>query len=212
MVPTPHHSVRPDHKIHAAILLPRDWTSPLGVSSPLYIFLGILITLCIAAPILSYQRHLRQSSLAEQTRRLRTAVDSAREKTTEVASLRAQQTGHEAAETELRNQLRDEKDRVRAGELRVESLEERERELESEMLDMGVTMEEVRTARRRAEEETGEVRTECETAKGKVGELEERLAQKEEGLWDLRRKFGLVNQEYLKLLNGEVNAERGAAL
>lgn len=212
MVPIPHDHAHRAEKIHAALLTPRDWTSPLGVSSPLYIFLGILITLCIASPLLSYQRRIRQSSLAEQSRSFRGALDSAREKTREIATLRAAQTGHEAAETELRNQLRDERARVVARDLQVENLEERERELETEMGEMGVRVEGLNTARQRAEEETGDVRTECETARGRVSELEERLAEQEEGLRDLRRKFGVVNQEYLKLLNEEVNGERGAAL
>ncbi|MCJ1345950.1 hypothetical protein MMC31_004160, partial [Peltigera leucophlebia] len=66
----------------------RSWKSPIGSSSALYIFLGILITLVIFAPLLGLLRSRQRHALQERTRAQQRAEGNVQDGETELTSLR----------------------------------------------------------------------------------------------------------------------------
>lgn len=181
----------------------RSLDPQLASGAGLYVFLGILITLCVAAPILAYLRKRKQKEVGEYVQRADRVTADFNKKAAELNSLQQRldrlvrekeqsQTARETAENELRE-----------GEVECQQLR---RQIQDAEQSMRVLTDDIIEARREKEEAMGREQdglqlqqTRLET----IESLEREVQIKESSLKMLQQKYDHVDQEYRSLLLNE---------
>lgn len=185
----------------ALILRRRGWESPVSSASALYVFLGILITLVISAPLLALLRSRQRHALQEHTRALEKAEGNVQNRQTELTSLRnirqtltEEQQQHRKSRQDYETLLQEEREELMRTILQVDELERNQQE-------MGVTMAAISNARMMECAERDDAQGKLELALEDVRNLEEQIRVKDGNLAVMQRKYEFVNQEYLGLLH-----------
>lgn len=181
----------------ALILRRRGWESPVSSASALYVFLGILITLVISAPLLALLRSRQRHALREHTR----ALEKAEGNVQELTSLRnirqtltEEQQQHRKSRQDYETLLQEEREELMRTILQVDELERNQQE-------MGATMAAISNARMMECAERDDAQGKLELALEDVRNLEEQIRVKDGNLAVMQRKYEFVNQEYLGLLH-----------
>lgn len=189
----------------AHVLKPRAWDSAIGSSSFLYIFVGILITLLIAAPILSYILKRPKKRFEDYEKRLKQAAENDRRASQE--RVRAQRVQGQLAEyrrVKERDEaiILDEATKLRLSERKVQTLEIAKRELEDRQRGLKDGIANLNDEYGRVQQEANEAREQC------LG-LEDQIHEMRINLGVMQRKFEFVNQEYLGLLHASPRSTPG---
>lgn len=178
----------------ALILHGRSWKSPMSPSSALYIFLGILITLVISAPLLALLRSRQRRALQNLARALQKAEGNVQDRQTELSSLlnvRETLAGVQQQHRWCRDNetlLEEERERLKKTKLQVDELKRDQRELMRTKLQVD--------ALNRDQRKMGETVRNLEE---QLGVKDGRLADMERNLADMQTKYEFVNQEYHSL-------------
>jgi len=179
-------------------LKPRSIDFPPGPSSTLFIFVGVLITLCVAAPILAYLRERRRSNSTEYLGRTRKAVSGL---TAELASVQQDRNGLRQ-ERDLVQVLLQEEENLRTEQVaRLISLQNKSCELEQNLRRKEEALSEQHERATNAEEEAQELRELRQTTLGEIQLLQNEMHIKDGNLKTLQRKFNYIEQEYRGLQN-----------
>lgn len=177
------------------ILHGRSWKSPMSPSSALYIFLGILITLVISAPLLALLRSRQRHALQNLARALQKAERNAQDRQTELGSLLNVRETLAEVQQEHRLWCRDnetlleeERERLKKTKLQVDELKRDQQELMRTKLQVD--------ALKRDQRKMGETVRNLEE---QLGLKDGRLADMKRNLADMQTKYEFVNQEYHSL-------------
>lgn len=183
----------------------RSLDIPRGNASALYIFVGILICLCIAAPVLACLRKKQGNDVTRYIRRAKRAAVEGDGRVAELASLPHRQ--HE-------NQLRDEQLRLQTAQRQVRDLEQSMRDREDALTMAQRERDMIQRERDVAQRERDMTLGERDTALGQAQEarqshaaaletiqdLERERQTHEEGFRSLQQRYNHVDQEYRRLM------------
>jgi multidrug resistance efflux pump len=166
---------------------PRSLESPVGTVSALYIFVGILISLCIAAPVIARLRRKQENNVADYIKRAKRAAVEVDGRVAELAArLVQEQEEYQTSRLQHENQLQDERLRLQTLQQQIGNREEA----------LTVAQRERDTAR----EEAREARQLYSTTSERIQTLENEVRTKEEGLRSLQQRYNHVDQEYRRLI------------
>jgi hypothetical protein len=172
---------------------PRSLESPVGTVSALYIFVGILISLCIAAPVIARLRRKQENNVADYIKRAKRAAVEVDGRVAELAALQQrqdrlvqEQEEYQTSRLQHENQLQDERLRLQTLQQQIGNREEA----------LTVAQRERDTAR----EEAREARQLYSTTSERIQTLENEVRTKEEGLRSLQQRYNHVDQEYRRLI------------
>lgn len=138
----------------------RSLESPIGSACALYIFLGFLISLCIAAPVIAHFRKKRGKYIADCVERAKRAVAEVDGRVAEINSLQRRQDSllqeqerYQTSQQVHEDQLRDERLRFHASQQQihdlVQTMRNREQALTVAQRERDTALEEAREARQR---------------------------------------------------------------
>ena len=162
----------------------RSLESPTGTACALYIFVGFLISLCIAAPVIAFLRKKRDRYVADQVKRAKRTVAEADGRVAE--RLLQEQERYQTSQREHENQLREER-------LQLQTSQQQIRDLEQTMHDREQALTVVQTERDTALEEARQ-------SHATIQNLESEVQTRDESLRSLQQMYNHVDQEYRRLL------------
>jgi DNA repair exonuclease SbcCD ATPase subunit len=190
---------------------PRSYDSPTstgtGTVSALYILLGVLISLCITAPIVAHFRRKQKKNVADYIQRAKRAAGEVETKAAEVAALQRRQDrliqeqgDYQASQQRHETQLRD-------ATSQLQTLQQQIRDLEQSIRDREGAVTLAERERDTAEAEVREARAEALEARQShsatlemVANLEREVQRMEEDLRALQRRYDHVDQESRRLM------------
>jgi vacuolar-type H+-ATPase subunit I/STV1 len=181
---------------------PRGLGPHIGSVSALYIFVGILISLCIAAPGIGRLRNSQGKKTAEYLRRVNKAVVKANETVAELASLQERQDRLVQEKDQQEESLRDER-------LRCQTLQEQISVLKQSLRDEEEARGQLREEKNTAVTEAEEARRLHSTAAEAIQTLGNQLRAKEERIRSLQQRYNYVDQECRQLMNELVGNKYG---
>ncbi|KAF7512032.1 hypothetical protein GJ744_002745 [Endocarpon pusillum] len=180
---------------------------PRGVESPqsrslsaLYIFVGILICLCIAAPIVAYLRKKQESVLTDSMQRVKRAAVKLNQMVAEAASFQQRERSLVREQETLQASQRNQEARMQEKGLQVQRLQRQIEFLTESMRNQEEALEVNRTERDAAREEAQEARKSQSTTQERIRNLENEVVAKEEAVRSLQLKYNCVDQEYRQLM------------
>jgi hypothetical protein len=186
----------------------RSLEPPLGTACGLYTFLGILISLFIAAPVIAYLRRRQENHAVDYIRRAKKAVAELEGKTSELASLQQrqdrlvqEQERYHTSERQHENELRDER-------VRLQALQQQIRDLEQSAQDREAELTVAQRDRDTAQEEAREARQSHSTMSQAIRNLESEVQTNEEALRLMQQRYNHVDQEYRQLMFEMGGSER----
>ena len=169
----------------------RSLESPIGTACSLYIFVGFLICLCIAAPVIAILRKNRDRYVADHVERAKRAVVEADGRVAE--SLAQEQERYRTSQREHENRLREEQ-------LQLQTSQQQIRDLERTMRDREQALTMVQRDRDAALEMAREARQSRATTLETIQNLESEVQTRDERLRLLQQRYNHVDQEYRRLL------------
>jgi len=206
---------------------PRSYDSPTdtgantGTASAFYILLGVLIALCITAPILAYFRKKQKKNVADYIQRAKRAATEVETKAAEMAALQQRQdhllqeqgdyqASQQRHEIQLRDatsrlqtlqqQIRDREGAVTMVERERDTAEAEAREAEAEAREAEAEARKARAEVREARAEALEARQSHSTTLEMVLNLEREVNRREEDLRALQWRYDHVDQESRRLM------------
>jgi hypothetical protein len=214
------HLQAPKSTEHA--LGPRNLDTLRDNASALYIFVGILICLCIAAPVLACLREEQGNNVTRYLWRAKRAAVEGDGRAVELASLphrherlEQEQGQYRASQRQHENQLRDEQLRLQTAQQQVRDLEQSMRDREDALTvaqrERDMTQRERDIAQRERDMALGERDTAQEQAREAqqshaaaletIQDLERERQTHEEGFRSLQQRYNHVDQEYRRLMS-----------
>lgn len=163
----------------------------LGTACALYIFVGFLISLCIAAPVIAFLRKKRDRYVADHVERAKRAVVEADGRI--AGSLLQEQERYRTSQREHENQLREEQ-------LRLQTSQQQIRNLEQTMHDREEALTMAQRERDTALEVAREARQSHATTLATIQNLESEVQTRDERFRLLQQRYNHVDQEYRRLL------------
>src|ERR1700722_8929897 len=120
---------------------PRSYDSPtstgtgIGAASALYILLGALISLCIAAPIVAHFRRKQKKNVADYIQRAKRAAVEVETKATEMAALQQRQDRLVQEQRDYQASQRQHETQLRDATSQLQTLRQQTRDLEQSIRD-----------------------------------------------------------------------------
>ena len=179
---------------------PRGLGPHIGSESALYIFVGILITLCIAAPGIARLRDIQGRKIADYLQRANRAVVLADERVAELASLQEHQVRLVQEHVQHESSQRQQKESLQEERLRVQILQERIGVLEQSLRDHEDMAGQLREEKNTAVTEAQEARRLRSTAAETLQSLQSQVRTKEDCIKSLQQRYNSVDQEYRHLM------------
>ena len=183
---------------HTLVL--RSLESPIGTASALYIFLGILISLCIAAPIIGRLRKSQRNDVADYILRAKRAAVEVDGKVAELASLQQRQDSLVQEQEQYQTSQQQQENQLRDAMSRFQTLQQQIRDLEQSMRDQEEALTVAGRERDAALAEGRQARQLHSTTLEVIQNLESEVQTKEEDLRSLQQKYNHVDQEYRQLM------------
>jgi hypothetical protein len=188
---------------------PRGLGPHIGSVSALYIFVGILISLCIAAPGIGRLRNSQGKKTAEYLRRVNKAVVKANETVAELASLQERQDRLVQEKDQQETSQRQQEESLRDERLRCQTLQEQISVLKQSLRDEEEARGQLREEKNTAVTEAEEARCLHSTASEAIQTLENHLRAKEERIRSLQQRYNYVDQVCRQLMNELVGNKYG---
>jgi chromosome segregation ATPase len=189
------------------ILGSRSLQAPLGTASALFIFVGILICLCIAAPVIASRRQQQGNGVTGSRWRAKRAAVEVDGPGAELASLRQRHERLEQQHVQHENQLQGERSQLETVQGQVLDLEQSVRDRENALTvaerERDITQRERDIAQRErdmARVDVREIQRSHAAALETIQNLERERQAQEESFRSLQQRYNHVDQECRRLM------------